>query len=206
MQDNALSRPRRIGNARVAAAFANPLRRRLVLLLAKQERSLTELASISGLELKRLHYHVIALQKMGLLVVTREQRRAGRPVKIYRAIAEAFFVPENVMPSGSGAALTIELRESLDKLRDRSRDGVIYDLAENGEPRMRAVQNSAEKPIRATEYWRLLKLSRAEALHLARDIDDCLAAYAQRQSEGHEPYLLHFAFAPRRMHARRRSR
>lgn len=205
MQDDILSRACRIGDARVAAAFSDPLRRRLVLLLAHQERSLAELAGITGVELKRLHYHATALRKLGLLVIAREQRRAGRAVKLYRAVADAFFVSEKVMPSGPAAALTLELRDSLDKLRDRSRDGVVYYLGEDGEPRMRPVKSRTAKPSGAAEYWRVLKLSRSEALRLAKDIDDCLKAYVLPHGDGSETYLVHFAFAPRRTHTTRRS-
>jgi DNA-binding transcriptional ArsR family regulator len=205
MIDKILSSARRIGDARVAAAFSDPLRRRLVLLLAHQERSLAELSGITGLELKRLHYHVTALRTLGLVVVTHERPRAGRAVKIYRAIAGAFFVSEKVMPSGSAAALATELRNSLDKLRDRSRDGVVYYLGEDGEPRMRPVKSPTAKPSRAAERWKVLKLSRAQALRLACDIDDCLNAYAHRHSDAAETYLVHFAFAPSRMHTKRKS-
>jgi DNA-binding transcriptional ArsR family regulator len=206
MKDNILSRARRIGDSRTAAAFSDPLRRRLVLLLARQECSLVELSGITGLELKRLHYHVTALRKLGLLVVTHERQRAGRAIKIYRAVADAFFVSEKVMPSGSAAALTIQLRSSLDKLRDRSRDGVIYHLGEDGEPRMQPVKSPTATPSPAAEYWKVLKLSRAEALRLTREIDNCLQAYIHRHSDASETFLVHFAIAPSRMHASRRSK
>jgi hypothetical protein len=196
MEENILSRARRISDSRVAASFSDPLRRRLVLLLASQERSLAELADFTGQELKRLHYHVTVLRKLGLLVVTHERRRAGRAVKIYRAAADAFFVPEKVMPSGSGAALNLALRNSLDKLRGQSRDGVLYYLGEDGEPRMRPVKSPTAGPDEAAEYWNVLKLSRTEALRLARDIGDCLKGYAARHGDARKSYLVHFAFAP----------
>jgi hypothetical protein len=196
MIDNILSRARRISDSRVAASFSDPLRRRLVLLLASQERSLAELADVTGQELKRLHYHVTVLRKLGLLVVTHERRRAGRAVKIYRAAADTFFVPEKLMPSGSAAALNLELRNSLDKQRGQSRDGVVYYLGEDGEPRMRPVKNSTAGSDEAAEYWNVLKLSRTEALRLARDIGDCLKGYASRHGDARKNYIVHFAFAP----------
>jgi DNA-binding transcriptional ArsR family regulator len=206
MKDAILSSARRIGDPRVAACFSDPLRRRLVLHLARGELSLTELARVTGLELKNLHYHVTALRKLGLLVVTRERRRAGRAVKMYRARASAFFVPESVMPSGSTAALTQQLRRSLDSGRDRSQDGVLYHLGDDGEPRMRPVKTAPARQGDAAEYWQVLKLSRTEALRLAKDIGDCLKRYAGRHGVARDAYLVHFAFAPRESGAARRSR
>jgi hypothetical protein len=196
MKDYILSRARRISDPRVAESFSDPLRRRLVLLLASRERSLAELADFTGQDLKRLHYHITALRKLGLLLVTHERRRAGRAIKIYRAVADAFFVPEKVMPSGSAAALNLELRNSLDKLRDQSRDGVVYYLGEDGEPRMRPVKSPTARSAEAAEYWTVLKLSRAEALRLARDIGECLKVYASRHGDARKHFLVHFAFAP----------
>lgn len=157
---------------------------------------MAELADFTGQELKRLHYHVTVLRKLGLLLVTHERRRAGRAVKVYRAVADAFFVPEKFMPFGSGAALNMELRNTLDKLRGQSRDGVLYYLGEDGEPRMRPVKNPTARPDEAAEYWNVLKLSRTEALRLARDIGDCLKGYASRHGDARKNYLVHFALAP----------
>jgi len=71
MKDDTLSRAHRVSDRRAAAAFADPLRRRLVLELARRERALAELATSTGLDLKRVHYHVTALKKLGLVTVTR---------------------------------------------------------------------------------------------------------------------------------------
>src|SRR5262245_51941050 len=88
MKDDTLSRAHRITDVRAAAAFSEPLRRRLVLELAGRERALAELAASTGLDLKRVHYHVTALQKLGLVRVTRKQARAGRAIKFYRTVAD----------------------------------------------------------------------------------------------------------------------
>lgn len=40
-----------------------------------------------------VHRDVLALLSAGLLRVVREQKRAGRSVKVYQAVASAFFVP-----------------------------------------------------------------------------------------------------------------
>lgn len=197
MKDDTLSRARRITDRRTAAVFSDPLRRRLVLTLAGGERSLGELADSSGLDLKRLHYHVMALKKLGLITITRKQRRAGRPIKFYRAVADAFFVPEDMASSPPHAALNAELRAAIANLRDPALEGMLYHLGEGGELRMRAVHNAPYRNGTHTEIWQMLRLSRADAVQLAHDIENCLKSFADRKAEAAKPYLVHFAFAPR---------
>ncbi len=57
------------------------------------------------LDLRIVHRDVRALCAVGLLEVVREEKRAGRPVKVYRAVAPAFFVPF----SATGAVELTEL-------------------------------------------------------------------------------------------------
>jgi DNA-binding transcriptional ArsR family regulator len=196
MRDEILSRALRISDSRVAAAFADPLRRRLVLHLARRECSIGELAAATGVDLKRLHYYVTALVELGLVVVARERRRPGRPIKLYRAIADAFFVPEEATMGRPEDALARELRDSLARLRDPSREGVIYHLSDAGEPRIRRVRAAETRPIPAAENWRIVRLSRPDALQMAKDIENHLKALVDNPDNGSETYLVHFAFAP----------
>lgn len=62
-------------------------------------------ARATGLDIRAVHRDVRALCAAGLLAVVREEKRAGRPVKVYRAVAPAFFVPF----SATGAAEMTEL-------------------------------------------------------------------------------------------------
>lgn len=64
----------------------------------------------TGLDLRIVHRDVRALCAAGLLTVVREEKRAGRPIKVYRAVASAFFVPF----SATGAAELTELGGSFD--------------------------------------------------------------------------------------------
>lgn len=198
MKDDSLSRARLVTDPRTAAVFSDPLRRHLVLLFARSERSLAEVASTTGLGLKRLHYHVTALRKRGLIKVTRTQRRAGRPIKFYRAIADSFLVPAGISPFPPHARLHAELRESIAMLRDQSLEGTLYDVGEDGGPRMQSVQGPAHGPAACAEHWRVLHLSRADAARLAKDIGTLLADFATSRSGAGRPHLVHFAVVPRR--------
>jgi DNA-binding transcriptional ArsR family regulator len=176
--------------------FSDPLRRRLVLHLIGRERSLAEIAADTGLDLKRLHYHATVLTELGLLMVAHEKKRAGRPIKMYRASAKAFFVPDDAAHSGPAEVLTAELRRSLAKQRARSHAGIVYHMGEDGEPRMQSVQRSPAKGMPAVEHWRVLRLSRLDAERLSKEIEDRFQAYADRHDDLAESFLVHFALAP----------
>lgn len=197
MKDEILSRARRIANARAAAAFSDPLRHRLLLMFAGRERTLSEVAGATGLDLKRLHYHVTAMRNLGLLAVTRRERRAGRPIKFYRAVADAFFVPTALAPAPVHAGLDRELRDALAHLRDRTGEGTLYYAGEDGGPRMRLVRSAATVGAAYTEQWRMLRLSRADAARLIAGIDALLKSFVPSGANG-DSYLLHFAMAPTR--------
>ncbi|GAA5515013.1 hypothetical protein Dcar01_03777 [Deinococcus carri] len=64
------------------------------------EQTVAGAARDLGLDLRVIHRDVLALRAAGLLRVVREQKRAGRPVRVYAAVAPAFFVPF----SATGAA------------------------------------------------------------------------------------------------------
>ena len=196
MKDDILSRAVRVVDPRAAAAFTNPLRRRLLLLAAGRECSLVEFAAALDCDLKRLHYHASELKKLGLLVVARTRPRAGRGIKMYRAKAKAFFVPDHVMPSQRENPLAVELRNALAKTR-RPRDGTLYFLGEQGEPQMRAVENLSVEAPPSSEHWRVLQMSHAQALRLMAEIADCLKSHGRAGSARAQPYLVHFALAPR---------
>jgi predicted ArsR family transcriptional regulator len=196
MKDAILSRAFRVSDPRAAAALADPERRRLVLLLAGSDRTLAEIARTAELDLKRLHYHVGQLCRLGLVKITGSRRRAGRPVKFYRAVAEAFFVPAEVAASGPSKALATQLDRSLAALRNRTQEGVLYFRSQDSGPQIRAVPDPAAKNVPAAELWRVLRLSRSEATSLARGIKDLVNHHARNQRTTEKSYLVHFAFAP----------
>lgn len=58
-----------------------------------KEKTVSQAAAEIGCKLNAMHYRVRTFVEAGLLRVVREEKRAGRPVKVYRAVADAFFVP-----------------------------------------------------------------------------------------------------------------
>lgn len=70
----------------------------LLSLFLRGEASASEAAESLGADLDKVYYQVRKLERFGVLMVTRSETRAGRPIKHYRASADAFFVPFAVLP------------------------------------------------------------------------------------------------------------
>lgn len=62
------------------------------------ENTVSAAAAAGQVPLHRMYYWVRTLCDVGLLEVTREQRRGGRAVKWYRAVADSFEVPTSLLP------------------------------------------------------------------------------------------------------------
>ena len=180
-----------------AAVFTDPKRRRIVTAFMGGERSLSEAAAALAMPMNRLAYHVGALLRLGLLEVTRERKRAGRPIRYYRAVADAFVIPAAMMVRRPGDGLAAELRgllgqaETLAGTRD-----MMLSLDSTGRPLLSRCGGEAEAD--ACEYWRVLTLSRSDARALAGDLGQLLRKYDRSGEKGAQAYLAHVAMAPRR--------
>ena len=81
-----------VTDARAAALLRRERPRRVLLAFLGRENTVRAAADETGIDLRTLHRDVLALQSAGLLRVERVQKRSGRGVKVYRAVADAFFV------------------------------------------------------------------------------------------------------------------
>lgn len=70
-----------------------------------QERSIQQAASDLGISVGKMSYWTHKLLDRGLLVQSREVRRAGKPVRYYRATAEEFIAPIDILPEFSDVDL-----------------------------------------------------------------------------------------------------
>ena len=184
-----------ITSVKVAAVFSNARQRNLVLQLIETERSLQELAAVSRLSLSLLHYHVRKLQSLGLIEVVRNQARSGRPKRIFRSTARAFFVPCRLMSQSPENELYAELRACKDRSRARTEgEGELYSIDEHGAPRLRKICGKAGTPC---EFWLRMNLSNADAQSLALEMKSLFARYEQRGAGRTRAYLIHWVMVPR---------
>jgi DNA-binding transcriptional ArsR family regulator len=196
MEEPSLSRALRLDAPDRAAALVDPVRRRILTAFIGRERSLSEAAGALAMPLNRLAYHVGALVRLGLVRVEREQKRAGRPIRFYRAVADHFLVPAAALPRRPGAGLAAELRAALDGA-DQLAGGNDMVLTIDGGGRPIMTRHGAETAADACEYWRVLTLSLSEAQALAAELGALLRRYGSKPGKGKRTYLAHAALAPR---------
>jgi hypothetical protein len=197
MKEDVLSRARRVSDPAAAAAFANSKLRRLIMLFASGPLSLSEAAARSNYDLKRLHHHVGRLVRLGLLEVCGVRPRAGRPIKLYRSVSEAFFVPEELFPRPFGDELANELRETLAAESVKTSRGLLLSVGASGEPVGRVLKEPFEA-AGSFEFWRVLRLSVADFAKLKSEIDGVLRRFEPTAAERSHVYLVHAAAARRR--------
>lgn len=182
-----------VDDARVAAVFQSPRQRRILLALIPEPRALSQLVRLTDTPLNLLHHHVAKFIRMGLVSLVREERRAGAPIKFYRAAASSFFVPGELMAQPSGAGMAAELRRLLDRSFAASVTGVVFSHDDQG-PRMRPVRDPAFRS-RAAELWLDLRLSDADAAELTDALKDVLHRFEPRSRPDQPRFLVHAAIA-----------
>jgi DNA-binding transcriptional ArsR family regulator len=179
-----------------AAALEHPQSRRILLELVRHVRSLKDLGDRTELSPSLLHYHVNRLCALGLAEVVASERRAGRPVKRYRAVARKFLVPSGLAKHDTNAALMRALSKGLERdLARRNDKGVLYFVDDAGRFRMGRFRGSS--PGRAFELWSALSLTAKDAESLGNDLRALFARYAQRKGNGASPVIAYCAFAER---------
>jgi len=196
MEDAFLTRPLRIEAPDQVAVFLDAKRRRILLSFMGRERSLTEAAAALAMPLNGLAYHVGRLLRFGLLSVVREQKRAGRPIRFYRAAADSFLIPASAMGRRVGDGLTAELRTAIERAGSLSGSSdMLVVLDEAGKPRLERRGGTVD--AEACEYWRVLALDRDQARLLTRDFRALLRRYEGAPGRGKKVYLAHVALAQR---------
>jgi len=191
MSPDVLSKAFTVTDPRAAAALIDPQSQAMVLAFHRS-RSLAEVARALDLDLKRLHHHVLRFCRLGLLEIAETRPRAGRPVKLYSTVAQAFFVPHAAAPELVTERLARELRVSLRTAAARPGKGLVFQADALGAPRMEAIRGDG--PPEAMETWRTLRLSPEDRAAFAAELDGLIARFAQG---GRGPaYIVHAAIAP----------
>ncbi|MHA0036465.1 ArsR/SmtB family transcription factor [Deinococcus sp. PESE-13] len=88
----------RVANAAQARLLLKVELRPMLNLLMQEPQSVSSLARTLGLNLQRASYLLEKLLKADIVEISGEQRRAGRPVKLYR-LQQDWFIPFEMAPS-----------------------------------------------------------------------------------------------------------
>lgn len=188
-----------IDDSRAASVFAQSHLRRTLLQFARQPRSIAEVAAELRIDIKQLHHRVKRFLTLGLLVVIEERKRSGRPIRLYQAAAQRFFIPANESVQFS-QGLAKELRESIARDAAISVQGMEFSLDDDGRVfgQMIVRQNASFVPM---DSWRILKLSPASAAKLKQAMVQVLDCFQDEADTGGQVYLVHAGMARRPEHS-----
>ncbi|WP_157464005.1 hypothetical protein [Deinococcus pimensis] len=185
----------------------------------RRECTVARAARELGVNANSLLYRVERLMALGLLRVVREEPRRGKPVKVYRASADEFFVPFDATGADALESLVLTLsapltralaRASVRTLGERGVDvGVRVfraDDAHGGRVRTHlAYPDGARVDTRGEDWpplmdaWHAgLRLSRAQGKAFQRELEDLLEKYMRLSTTepGELTLLAHLALTP----------
>lgn len=195
-----------------ASALLDPSTVRHLAPFLGAELSVTEAARLTGEKPNTVLKRVRRLVDLGLLEVTRVKERAGRPVRLYSAVADVFFVPFAVTEAES-------YEEAL-----RAREAYAEELLQRNVVRARLeafgdwgtriykdergrlqVQTAVTPDANVTmldpgapavlSAWRdTVMLDYEDAKALQRELFDLLMRYLEK--EGSQRYVVHVGMAP----------
>lgn len=189
----------------------------LLSIVINREVSLSELAREMNMSLPALTYRVKKLLKLGLLTVSRIERRKGSPIKYYRASAKHFFVPFEVTTFQSLADLLTStiapferrMRHELARvfLEEAGDWGMNFyggkqggfnftfsSVPEQGDHFMEQSLEGTFPAVHDTELSLSLEFDTAKALQ--RDLYAVYERYHEKHVPGQQTYLLRIALVP----------
>lgn len=204
----------RLTSTAAARALLRPAQREVLSAFLDADRETAEVARDLGLTVEQAAYRVTALVRLGLLTVTGQRARGGRPVTSYRAAA-VVEAPVALLPEADTRALFAQLdaggREAfLDALtrgadraglRDwavrlhRADDRVRLDLLP-GDARWSPEDATADGLPAVLFSWVPLRLGAADAKQCQRDLAALLASYAGKASPGQPDHLVGVFLTP----------
>ncbi len=205
----------RVTNAEQARLLTEPAYDDAFRPFLARECSVGEAAAEAGLTLDAMLYRVRVLLKAGLLEVARVKPRAGRPIKLYRSVHDAYFIPYELTPFASleerlWRQFMPELKERLAiqarRLRERGFDGQRLYRNDFGETFMESAPDalspvdfldSEREP--ALDFWTNVALTEQRAREVQRTLYDLWRRSQEPEAEvgdGKRRYRLAVAFVP----------
>lgn len=207
-----------------AATFVSlPTTSRYFLLFLARERSAAQVARELRVDVGSVSYRIRQMIQLGLIRETRSEKRAGRPIRYYRSIADRVFAPLSLTPIGavrdlfalgrasSTASITASLEKAWLEIAHAQQWGThLYRPTPEATPNRDFVpENLTDSPpdfwgvvlsSRTPSVWdqhTTLNLTRGEAEQLQRELSLIADRYSHpKDDQQREPYVLQLAFAP----------
>lgn len=201
-----------------ARLLVHPDHMPIIDVLLGRELSVGAVAGEVNWPLDRVHYRVKKLCRAGLLHVVREEKRAGRPIRVYSTVAAAFFIPFTSFTHASLEEKFLRFEQELAHRVVRCEMRLLHqtfpNLAQVG-PRIyrdaqgRATEDLAFSPGEGVDElgpdypamlseWRGVRLPFSEAKALQAELNALLERYApsQRPPSGEQVYALRLLLLP----------
>ncbi|MBX3142595.1 MAG: helix-turn-helix transcriptional regulator [Trueperaceae bacterium] len=212
----------KVEDAEAARLIADPAAFRYLEPFIGRERSVSQVAAELGASISGVLYRVRQFERLGLVVRSRVEPRAGRPIVHYRSAADGYFVPFRATSVPNQEALAahafMRLREQLDASIGRAwvegfGDGHPIGIQVYRSRQGRVARNIAPDPdqtegegpldaLLATsapavwDSWSTLNLGRDEAKALQRELAELMQRYRGSGGAGHGRYMVRVAMAP----------
>jgi hypothetical protein len=177
-----------------------------------RERTVSQAAAEVGCGVDTMLYRVRTFLAAGLLRVTSVQKRAGRPIKRYRSIADAFFIPFRVTPYATLEERLANQMEAGNRRLVRSIATVLRETGLDGRRIFRrpsgAIWNESaadtQTPITpydphmpaAIQFGTELHLGFEEAKELQQELWRLFLRYRERETGEGPSYLWQVAMLP----------
>ncbi len=214
----------RVTDETAAAFLVQDANRRYLRPFLEKSASVSEAAEELGEAVESVYYRVRRMLELGIVEVTREEPRAGRPVKYYRSVGQGLFVPFSVTGAATVEEITTASNAQIDQrfvrgqvtaMRQafedrgawgyrlfRDADGSVhFDYAPHDAPDdfdlLQAMLAPDAPPV--VSAWIGLPLPREEAKALQRELVELAARYrAKATTEGASVryYMLRVGLAP----------
>lgn len=204
----------RVESEAQAQLLGDPTKGSFIYPFMGQACSVAEAARRLGCSVQTMHYRVKQLLSLKLIEVVREEERAGRPIKYYRAISQAFFVPDELTPHADlGERLLADLTPTVERIaqgiakaiRREGRMGRCEFLNEHGgvssygcveRAHDKAIELNYEYPFRLPQTDRRgdIFLTDDEARQLGEELKTLFGRYLGRRREGSTERRKEFTF------------
>lgn len=218
MTGPAVSSPCEVTDPAAVTLLAHDRTRRVLGAFLGREQTVAGAARGAGLDLRVVHRDVQALTRAGLLRVIREEARAGRPVKVYRACADDLFVDARHLPPPDAQAAALDTlfhhavgREFRRALSDFAPGWGLRVYATPDAPGFAVLEGPrSAKPLSALDEWqgppaRMLsgtpsaRLTAAQVTEVQRDLILLMrkvADFTAANDGAGQPVLLRLGLAP----------
>lgn len=190
------SRQVTIHDPRAAAVFTNSHLRRILLHFATQPRSISDVARDLTIDPKHLHHAVTRLCRLGLLQVTGERQRAGRPIKLDECSGESYFIPNAAAPVPFSMGLAKALQSAIARDTAATMEGTVFTLDAVGRVPGHIVEKQAAG-LSPLDSWRILRMSVAQANRLKKELAQVLDRFQREADANGQVYLVHAGMAQR---------